>query len=74
MAIVRKKPVSKAAAEAFISKAPDAGDKPVRAKSATRATISLTVTYELLAKTDAWAKAHGMSRAAAVAFALSQLG
>ncbi len=72
MAIIRKKTTTTAAATDFISKAPDAAPAPAR-KAGKRVIISVSITPDLLARTDNWAAAHGMSRAATIAYAVSQL-
>lgn len=61
----------------FINAAPDAGaahqGEPVDPPKQAREQISLTIDPVLLGKVDAWAKRKGMSRAAAFAFAVSNL-
>lgn len=72
MAIVRKKAaLSEATAEAFIEAAPD-GKKTIKT-AGRKSIISVSIAPEMLAKVDAWAKARGMSRAAAISFAISNL-
>ncbi len=82
MAITKKKvPPSSPAPEsvdAFIAGAPDArSEDPVPPKTIKKAgrksIITLSIDPDLLARLDAWAKSRGMSRAAAVAFAVSNL-
>jgi hypothetical protein len=71
---ITKKP-SKSADE-FIDGAPDgkSAEFPRQIKTAGRkAIITLSIDHALLAKVDAWAKARGMSRAAAISFAVSNL-
>jgi hypothetical protein len=76
MPITRKKPDLAKAAESFIAGAPDAS--PVQETKAIKklgrkSIITLSIDPDLLARLDAWAKARGMSRAAAVSFAVSNL-
>lgn len=71
MAIVRKKAAAETTADAFIEAAPD-GKKPIKT-AGRKSIISVSIAPEMLAKVDAWAKARGMSRAAAISFAISNL-
>ena len=79
MAITRKKTDAVKTAESFIAGAPDAVPTPsVEAvktikKLGRKSIITLSIDPDLLARLDAWAKARGMSRAAAVSFAVSNL-
>lgn len=74
-----KKVVPAAAADAFIAGAPDARPAeegvPVKSikKSGRKSIITLSIDPVVLARLDAWAKARGLSRAAAVSFAVSNL-
>lgn len=80
MVITRKKAVmtndTEKAAEVFISGAPDANQvvpqKEIKMLGR-KSIITLSMNPEVLARLDAWAKARGMSRAAAVSFAVSNL-
>lgn len=80
MSITRKKAVndngSGKAAEAFISGAPDAGaatpKKAIKTLSH-KSIITLSMNPDVLARLDSWAKARGLSRAAAVSLAVSNL-
>jgi len=77
MSITKKKAaIPAAAADAFIDGAPDARD-PVSGKSiksaGRKSIITLSIDPNLLARLDAWANSRGMSRAAAVSFAVSNL-
>jgi len=72
MAIVKKKTAAaEATAESFIDAAPD-GKKTIKT-AGRKSIISVSIAPEMLAKIDAWAKARGMSRAAAISFAISNL-
>ncbi|MFA7238871.1 MAG: hypothetical protein WC091_02070 [Sulfuricellaceae bacterium] len=72
MAIVKKKAAAtEPSAEAFIDAAPD-GKKAIKT-AGRKSIISVSIAPEMLAKVDAWAKARGMSRAAAISFAISNL-
>ncbi len=76
MAITRKKTVT--TAEDFIAGAPDAKPaKDVPAKAiktlGRKSIITLSIDPDLLARLDAWAKVRGISRAAAVSLAVSNL-
>lgn len=72
MAIVKKKAAAaEATAGAFIDAAPD-GKKTIKTLGR-KSIISLSIDPDVLARLDAWAKARGMSRAAAVSFAVSNL-
>lgn len=80
MAITRKKTVEKSdadkAASNFISGAPDSPrDIPQKVIKTLgrKSIITLSISPDVLARLDAWAKARGMSRAAAVSFAVSNL-
>ena len=80
MAITRKKEVKIEVAEKaekdFISGAPDANQvaTPRAIKTLGRKSIiTLSMSPDVLTRLDAWAKARGMSRAAAVSFAVSNL-
>lgn len=80
MAITRKKIVAKSdadkAASNFISGAPDSSqDLPQKVIKTLgrKSIITLSISPDVLARLDAWAKARGMSRAAAVSFAVSNL-
>jgi hypothetical protein len=80
MAITRKKEVKKddvdKAAADFIGGAPDAPQVPQHKAIKTlgrKSIITLSINPDVLARLDAWAKAHGLSRAAAVSFAVSNL-
>ena len=73
MSITKKPPKS---ADEFIAGAPDskAAEPQRQIKTAGRkAIITLSIDHTLLAKIDAWAKQRGMSRAAAISFAVSNL-
>ena len=76
MAITRKKADAAQVAESFIAGAPDAKPtdevKTIK-KLGRKSIITLSIDPDLLARLDAWAKARGMSRAAAVSFAVSNL-
>ena len=80
MAITRKKNADKlpdpAQAAAFIAGAPDGG-KVAPAQSikmlGKKAIITVSISPDVLQRLDAWALAHGMSRAAALSFAASKL-
>ena len=75
MGITRKKTPPPAAVDAFIAGAPDA--RPAQAKKirtlGRKSIITLSIDPDVLARLDAWAKARGLSRAAAVSFAVSGL-
>ncbi len=71
MAIAKRKMVDEATAAAFIAGAPDA-QKAIKT-AGKKSIISVSISPEMLAKVDAWAKARGMSRAAAISFAISNL-
>ena len=80
MAITRKKEVKNGDTEKlateFISGAPDANQAaPQKAIKmlGRKSIITLSMNPDVLARLDAWAKARGMSRAAAVSFAVSNL-
>lgn len=80
MVITRKKTVNKndadKAASNFISGAPDAPQvlpQKVIKTLGRKSIITLSINPDVLARLDAWAKARGMSRAAAVSFAVSNL-
>ncbi len=80
MGITPKKDiVPAAAADAFIAGAPDArpeeGLAPAKKikTSGRKSIITLSIDTAVLARLDAWAKARGLSRAAAVSFAVSNL-
>jgi hypothetical protein len=80
MAITRKRqnePVNiEKATSDFISGAPDASQTLQRKTIKTlgrKSIITLSISPDVLASLDAWAKARGMSRAAAVSFAVSNL-
>lgn len=80
MGITKKKAaVPAATADAFIAGAPDArpaeDEAPAKTikKSGRKSIITLSIDPGVLARLDAWAKARGMSRAAAVSFAVSNL-
>ncbi len=69
-------PKKPATADEFIAGAPDgkSAEPSKQIKTAGRkAIITLSIDHALLAKVDAWAKARGMSRAAAISFAVSNL-
>ena len=69
-----EKPASDKAADAFIEGAPDANSPAKSIKTLGRKSIiSLSIDPGVLARLDEWAKKHGMSRAAAVSFAVSNL-
>lgn len=71
---ITKKPAK--SADEFIAGAPDAkaAESPRQIKTAgKKAIITLSIDPVLLAKVDAWAKERGMSRAAAISFAVSNL-
>ena len=57
------------------AKAPEVLSDPVKTprRVGKRVVITLSIVPEVLARLDAWASARGMSRAAAVAFAVSNL-
>lgn len=72
MAIVKKKAATvEATAAAFIDKAPD-GKKTIKT-AGRKLIITVSIAPEMLSKVDAWAGARGMSRAAAISFAISNL-
>jgi hypothetical protein len=79
MAIVKKKAATEGStdmaadksAAAFIAGAPDA-QKTIK-RAGKKAIITVSIAPEMLAKVDAWAAARGMSRAAAISFAISNL-
>jgi hypothetical protein len=75
MVIAKRKIVGPAVtsmnAEAFIGGAPDGS--AAKAKKPGRTVITMSLAPDLLARADAWASAHGMTRSATVALALSQL-
>lgn len=85
MAIANKPKIqsasSRAAADAFISRAPDAVNagaaKPMPRRDiktvGNKAVITVTINPTLLAQLDAWANARGMSRAAAISYAVGSL-
>lgn len=80
MAITRKKEVNSGAAnkaaETFIGGAPDAGAATPKKAIKTlghKSIITLSMNPDVLARLDAWAKARGLSRAAAVSLAVSNL-
>jgi hypothetical protein len=79
---LRKKPQAPAAVPAgdaldqFIAGAPDAAPAAPQKKikrAGRKAIITLSMDPELLAKLDAWAASRGLSRAAAVSFAVGNL-
>ncbi len=73
------KRAQKVDASAFIGAAPDATQAPPLAKEKTirtigrKSIITLSIDPAVLAKADSWAKRRGLSRAAAIAFAVSLL-
>lgn len=72
MAIAKKKAAAvEATPEAFIAGAPDA-QKTIK-RAGKKAIITVSIAPEMLAKVDAWAAQRGMSRAAAISFAISNL-
>lgn len=71
MAIVKKKAAVEATAGAFIDAAPD-GKKTIK-MAGRKSIITVSIAPEMLSKVDAWAQARGMSRAAAISFAISNL-
>jgi hypothetical protein len=80
MAITRKKPAAaipdEATAAAFIKGAPDGSRTPPVKQIKTlgrKSIITVSISPDVLQRLDAWALAHGMSRAAAVSFAVSKL-
>lgn len=62
--------IDQAAADAFISGAPDSAAKPRGVKKGNRQQISLTITPALLAKVDELAEQLGQSRAAVINMAI----
>jgi hypothetical protein len=78
MVVTRKKPVSDIGA--FIDAAPDAVPmfkppapaKPIKT-AGNKSIITLSISPDVLTRLDAWAAKRGMSRAAAVSFAVSLL-
>jgi len=79
MTIAKKRTPPPAAVEAFIAGAPDArpGDHQTQPKQiktlGRKSIITVSIDPDVLFRLDAWAKARGMSRAAAVSFAVSNL-
>ena len=65
---IAKKPAN---ADAFIAAAPDAA-KTIKT-AGRKLIITVSIAPDVLATVDAWAKARGMSRAAALSFAVSLL-
>ena len=80
MAITRKKQIVElvpaAEADAFILSAPD-GAKTAAVKTiktlGKKSIITVSISPDVLHRLDLWALQHGMSRAAAVSFAVSKL-
>jgi len=74
---ITKKParIAEAAASAFIAGAPDAQrPEPKTIKqSGRKAIITVSIDPRVLADLDAWAAERGLSRAAAISLAVSQL-
>lgn len=64
---------ARASAEQFISAAPDSAHEETPAAKRRKETISLGVDPVLLQKVDAYAVRNGISRAAAIALAMSRL-
>lgn len=72
MAISKRKIENAAAAEAFIAGAPDGKMKSIKTLGK-KSIITVSIDPEVLARLDTWARSKGLSRAAAVSFAVSLL-
>mgnify|MGYP001007031510 CR=1 FL=1 len=70
MTITRAKLRNINAADAFISRAPDAVEKPRGVKKGNKQQISLTISPALLARVDELASELGQSRAAVINMAI----
>lgn len=76
MTITKRTP--KVDASAFIEGAPDAPRPPAEKEKKVRmlghkAIVTISIDPAVLAKADSWAKRRGLSRSAAIAFAVSAL-
>lgn len=74
MAITKRKAATEEAtgADVFIQGAPDSQKKSIKTLGR-KSIITLSIDPVLLARLDSWAKSKGLSRAAAVSLAVSNL-
>lgn len=72
MAITRRKPGTDKQEQAFIEGAPDGQKKSIKTLGR-KSIITLSIDPDVLARLDRWAKSRGLSRAAAVSLAVSNL-